>query len=95
MNVNVNFNFNVTIVDGTMEKVTMLEFRRNAASIIRRVQKGKHLVLTRRGTPVMRLEPLNDGTVRESDPFYAITESADDAAASLTNEQMDRIVYDR
>lgn len=78
-----------------METVTMLEFRRNAASIIRRVQKGKHLVLTRRGTPVMRLEPLRDGTVRESDPFYGITESADDDVASLTNAQIDGIVYDR
>jgi hypothetical protein len=43
----------------------------------------------------MRLEPLRDNSVREADPFYGITGYADSEAESLTNEQMDGIVYDR
>lgn len=42
----------------SMEKVSLLQFRREAQSVIRKVRQGKSLILTYRGEPVMRLEPI-------------------------------------
>jgi prevent-host-death family protein len=38
-----------------MKTVTMLEFRQNAAGVLRRVAKGEHLVLSQRGKPAAGL----------------------------------------
>jgi hypothetical protein len=40
-----------------MKKVSMLEFRRNAKAVIRKVHLCQGLILTYRGKPVIRLEP--------------------------------------
>jgi prevent-host-death family protein len=76
-----------------MKTVSMLEFRRHAEEIIDQVQKGQHLILTRRGKPVARLEPIIAGDFDENDPFYTIGEIATDAGESLTNEEIDDILY--
>jgi prevent-host-death family protein len=41
-----------------MKTVTMLEFRQNAQSVLRRVAKGERLLISQRGKPAARLEPL-------------------------------------
>ena len=41
-----------------MERVSMLEFRRHAASILRKARQGRSFTLTYRGKPVLRLEPI-------------------------------------
>ena len=76
-----------------MDTVSMAEFRRDAEAIIRKALQGKRMILTYRGKPVMRLEPIRDGLPDPDDPFYALAELADSGGKSLTNEQMDRIVY--
>ena len=81
-----------------MEKVTILEFRRDAEAVIRKVRQGKSLILTHRGKPVMRLEPIQDRTIDKNDPFYGISELAvpDESTPNespLTNEEIDAIVY--
>lgn len=75
-----------------MKKVSMLDFRLDAERIIAQVQKGERLILTRRGKPVARLEPIDQATPAAEDPFYSLTELAA-AGASLSNAQIDKVLY--
>ncbi len=77
-----------------MESVSVLEFRRDAEKIIRQVQKGKRLILTYRGKPVLRLEPILDQAIGRDDPFYSLTKLAVPDGQPLTNEEIDQIVYE-
>jgi prevent-host-death family protein len=75
-----------------MKKISILEFRLNAERIIAQVQKGQRMILTRRGKPVARLEPIGDETPNSEDPFYSLTELAE-SCASLTNARIDEFLY--
>jgi len=60
----IKFNMKLNMGKGiTMERVSILEFRRDAEAVIRKVRQGKRLILTYRGKPVMRLEPIQDDKV--------------------------------
>jgi len=61
-----------------MKNVTMLEFRRNAEGILRRVAKGERFLLSHRGRPAARLEPLAESSAPNpaNDPFLSITQRA-------------------
>ena len=76
-----------------MKTVTMLEFREDAAGIVERVRNGERLILTYRGQPVVRLEPIRKDSIGGEDPFYSLDRLAGEAGQSLTNDQMDDIVY--
>lgn len=77
-----------------MEQVSILEFRKHAEAIIAKVRQGKHLVLTYRGKPVIRLEPITDGRVSPDDPFYSLHALAtSQGKKGITNEEIDEIVY--
>jgi len=71
----------------------MVELRLHADRVIQRVKAGESLVLTYRGRPVLRLEPLAAEELGADDPFYALADLGDDTGASLTNEQIDETVY--
>jgi prevent-host-death family protein len=77
-----------------MEKVTILEFRRDAEAVIRKVRQGKRLILTYRGKPVMRLEPIREQKPDPDDPFYSLGQLSVSDPRSLTNQQIDQIVYE-
>lgn len=72
-----------------VETVSLSEFRRHAEEIIQRGQRGKRLILTYKGKPVLRLEPI----VSLADPFYRLTELAA-SAQSITNEEIDETLYE-
>lgn len=86
-----------------MKTVTMLEFRRDAASVIRTVQTGESLLLTYRGKPAVRLEPVEDAPSEaapsgETNLLLSLCELGEKWAepgptTSLSNEDIDRIVY--
>ncbi len=76
-----------------MRHISLPEFRRNAESVIRQSQQGQRMVLTHRGKPVLRLEPISDRVVVADDPFYSLGRLASRDAAPLTNEEIDEIVY--
>ena len=76
-----------------MKTVTMLDLRRSAEQIIDQVRKGQRMVLTYRGKPAIRLEPLQDAPIAADDPFYALDRMADSKGKSLTNRQIDRLIY--
>ena len=82
-----------------MKTVTMLEFRQDAAAVIRQVQTGESLLLTYRGKPAVRLEPVESDTEKTPRSLLSLCDLAkqwDSSADStqLTNEDIDRIVYD-
>jgi prevent-host-death family protein len=76
-----------------MKTISMLEFRRDAEQIIRQIQAGERLVLTYRGKPVARLEPILEIAVDVDDPFYTLDQLADAEGKSLSNREMDEIIY--
>ena len=76
-----------------MKTVSMLDFRNNAEKIIAQVQKGQRMILTCRGKPVARLEPIVNESADGDDPFYTLSDVSDSAGASLSNAQIDDIVY--
>ena len=76
-----------------MTSVSMLEFRQNSGAVLRRLRKGERLVLTYRGKPVARLEPVRDPQPDPNDPAYRLYEHADPAGESLSNREIDDIVY--
>jgi prevent-host-death family protein len=77
-----------------METVSLVDFRKNAAKILGRLRQGHSLVLTSRGHPVARLEPVPVEKAREDDPLYRLFEvAADEGGGVLSNAEMDRLIY--
>ena len=76
-----------------MATVSMVELRRDAEGVLRRVGRGERLVLTYRGQPAARLEPIAQSDAPADDPMYRLAELAVDQGGSLTNEEMDAIIY--
>jgi len=83
----------MSIVECLVKTVSLLEFRRKAQAVLSYVQKGQGVVLTYRGKPVARLEPVTSRTADQEDPFYSLNRLADARGESLTNEEIDRVVY--
>ncbi|MDN5861972.1 MAG: hypothetical protein L0H19_00825 [Salinisphaera sp.] len=77
-----------------MNTISMLELRRDAERIVRRVQLGETLLLTYRRRPVLRLEPLEETSpaTAADDPLRALIGLAG-AASGLKNEAIDALVY--
>ena len=87
-----NLNFN------TMKTVTMLEFRKDAEGVLRRVAKGERFVLSHRGKPAARLEPLTPASASDParDAFLSIGRRARPSPKGKTrHEDIDRILYGR
>jgi antitoxin (DNA-binding transcriptional repressor) of toxin-antitoxin stability system len=79
-----------------MRTITMLDLRRDARRWIEAIRRGERLVLTYRGEPVARLEPVRPegGEVRDDDPLLRIDDFAVDGPGErLTNEEIDQLVY--
>jgi antitoxin (DNA-binding transcriptional repressor) of toxin-antitoxin stability system len=57
------------------------------------VQKGQPIVLTRRGKPVVRLEPIREEVVSSDDPFFSLANLHVGTGASLSNAQIDSVIY--
>jgi prevent-host-death family protein len=76
-----------------MKTVSMLQFRQRAEAVLKQVRKGQAFVLTYRGKPVARLEPIAAGAVAEDDPIYQLDQLASPTAEPLTNAEIDRAIY--
>lgn len=77
-----------------MKTVSMLEFRKDAEGVIRRARQGQRMILTYRGKSVIRLEPVDDEPVGKDDPFYSLDQLADSKGKRLSNQEMDKIIYE-
>lgn len=77
-----------------MKEVSMLELRQNAARVIKTLRQGSAMRLTYRGEAVAVLNPISRRIVpADSDPLYTLADSASDAEG-LSNEAIDKLVYD-
>lgn len=76
-----------------MKEVSLVEFRKNAEAILRRVKRGERLILTRRGRPEVRLEPLSEATLGPEDPIYHLADGAKAEGKTLSNRAIDQTVY--
>jgi antitoxin (DNA-binding transcriptional repressor) of toxin-antitoxin stability system len=77
-----------------MKKVSMVEFRLHAERVIRDAMKGEEMILTYRGRPVIRLDPVERPGRRENDPFYRLDQLATEDGGSLSNDEMDKMIYE-
>jgi prevent-host-death family protein len=77
----------------TAKMVSMLDLRAHAKQIVGQVRAGQAIVLTYRGRPALRLEPIHPPAVEADDPFYRLAELSKRRGPSLTNRQIDAIVY--
>lgn len=75
------------------QTVSMVEFRHRAAEILGEVRRGRRMVLTYRGRPVIRLEPVTEEAPPEEDPFYRLADVAERRGVGLTNEEIDETIY--
>lgn len=74
----------------------MLEFRRDARRALEAVRRGERLLLTYRGQPVARLEPVGAvvSEVAEDDPLLNVDEYAvEGPGGPLANDEADRLIY--
>jgi prevent-host-death family protein len=72
----------------------MLDLRRRAEKIVEQVRRGESLVLTYRGRPAVRLEPIRPAkAIGDDDPFYRLPSLADRRQGGLSNREIDDIVY--
>ena len=74
----------------------MLELRRDARRALAAVRRGERLLLTYRGKPVARLEPVTPRAQRpnDDDPLLRLEEySVDGPGGALPNAEIDRTVY--
>jgi len=81
-----------------MKTVTMLQFRQDAEGVLRRVAKGERFVISHRGKPAARLEPLTAPSSSDpaNDPFLGIARRAKPSPKGKTKHQdIDQILYGR
>ena len=81
-----------------MKTITMLEFRQNAQSVLRRIAKGERFFLSHRGKRAARLEPLTTtpNNADQNDPFLSIGSRATASPKGKTrHREIDRIIYGR
>ncbi len=79
-----------------MKTVSMLEFRKNAEGILRRVAKGERFLLSHRGRPAARLEPVitNGPGDAAMDRFLTIGQRAVPSPKGKTRHiDLDKILY--
>jgi len=77
-----------------MKSISVLEFRKNAEKIIRWSQQGKRMVMTYRGRPAIRLEPIGDEIPTDEDPFLQLDGLVKSKEDSLSNKDMDTLIYE-
>jgi len=76
-----------------MKTVSMLEFRKEADRVLKQVVKGQTFLLTYRGRPVARLEPIPRRAIDADDPIYGLAELASERANPMTNAEIDQTLY--
>lgn len=88
--------FNLKVNLDAMKTITMLEFRRDARRALDAVRRGERLLLTYRGKPVARLEPVGADApeVSDDDPLLRVDDYAvDGPGGPLSNDEADRLIY--
>ena len=75
-----------------MKSISLLYFRKNSKKVLERARRGERMVMTYRGKPIFRLEPVHESVPMAEDAFYHIGQYAQ-KASRMTNAQMDKDIY--
>jgi antitoxin (DNA-binding transcriptional repressor) of toxin-antitoxin stability system len=84
-----------------MKEISAVEFRRDMEAFIRKVQQGKSFLMTYRGEPAVRLEPVvptRDDRQSGADTLLSFCELGERLVppgpqTELTNAEIDRLIY--
>ncbi len=79
-----------------MRSVTLLDFRRQTRRLLAAVEQGERLILTVRGRPVARLEPVRAAVSKgeSDDPLLRLDDyTVDGPGSPLPNADMDRLIH--
>ena len=72
----------------------MLEIRRNAKGLVRRLAHGECFRITYRNHPVGELfPPTSKQGVTSKDPVYCLAETAEDLGGGLDARKADELIY--
>ncbi len=75
-------------------KISTNELRFNFKRVIESLNRGIEMTLTYRNQPLARIVPIEPPEeIPAQDPLYELHEKAE-AMGSLSNEEIDRILYD-
>ncbi len=76
-----------------MKTIATAELRSKSASLVRALQQGETVALTYRGRKIGRIQPVSErGEIREDDAIYCLHQHAA-VAGSLTDREMDALIY--
>lgn len=77
-----------------MQKISMLELRRNTRGLVERLQRGESFTITYRNQPIGELRPVRGvSELREDDPVYRVADRAEDLGESMDASQADTLLY--
>ncbi len=77
-----------------MKHISVLDFRKHSKKILDSAGRGERMIMTYRGKPVLRLEPINNKLLpAEDDPFYQLAESGQSQGRNMSNDAIDKAVY--
>jgi antitoxin (DNA-binding transcriptional repressor) of toxin-antitoxin stability system len=77
-----------------MEKISMLEIRRNARALIERLLQGESFTITYRNRAVAELHPVRgEPADLAGDPIYEIADLAEDLGTTLDAREADALLY--
>ena len=77
-----------------METISMLEIRRNAKGLVRRLARGECFRITYRNHPVGELfPPASKQGVTSQDSVYCLAEAAEDLGGGLDARRADELIY--
>ena len=78
-----------------MKRISMVSFRRETHRAISALRRGERLLLTHRGRPIARLEPVVGDTTDVTDDALLHVEdySVDGPGGTLTNADIDRVIH--
>ncbi len=78
-----------------MKTISMLELRKDSAAVLDALKKGVRLVLTYRGRPVARVEPIAAEPVLDNDPLSDIAQLAvASPLGALKHKDIDAALYE-
>ncbi len=76
-----------------MKAISTAELRSKTSALVRALRHGSTIALTYRGRNIGRIQPVAEqAEIREDDPIYRLHEHAA-PAGSLTDREMDALIY--
>ena len=76
-----------------MKHISILDFRKHSKRILDSAKRGERMIMTYRGKPVLRLEPINNKLPTADDPFYQLAQAGQSQGVNMSNTAIDKAVY--